>query len=159
MHVEEVFPVKPAQLRETLVDPAFLAELGEKFGGVGTAAVESSESTITVATRRQLPMQYVPGAAKPFVGDGIVAQTDLWSLESDDPVDGSWSATIDGAPAKLGGGYTIVTTDSGCRYTVTAQVKVNIPLIGGRVESEIRRYLTSLVSKQMEFTLTWLVKQ
>jgi len=156
MHVEHDYPVPPVELRAALTDPGFLAELGKKFGGVGDAEIEAGDSAITVVSRRQLPLEYVPSPARPFVGDGVVTQTDLWSLESDDPVDGSWSALLDGAPAKMGGAYTVASTDTGCRYIVTAQVKVNIPLLGGRVESEIRRYLTSLVAKQMEFTGTWL---
>jgi hypothetical protein len=156
MHVEHEFTVAPTRLRDTLVDADFLAALGERFGGVGKAVTETGDSSITVVSQRQLPMEYIPAAARSFAGDGVVTQTDLWSLESDDPVDGSWTARLDGAPATMGGGYTITATEQGCRYTVTAEVKVKIPLIGGRVESEIRRYLSSLVGKQMEFTQEWL---
>jgi hypothetical protein len=156
MHVEREYAVKPAQLRETLVDPDYLAALGARFAGLGDAEVETGDASITVVTRRQIPVEYVPAAARGLVGDGVVTQTDLWSLESDHPVDGSWSATLDGAPATMGGGYTIDGTDAGCRLTVTAQVKVKIPLIGGKIESEIRRYLESLVTKQMAFTQEWL---
>jgi hypothetical protein len=156
MHVEREYAVTPAQLRETLVDPDYLAALGERFAGVGDAEVEAGDASVTVATRRQLPVEYVPAAARAFVGDGIVTQTDLWSLETDDPVDGSWTATLNGAPANMGGGYTIEGTTDGCRLTVTAQVKVKIPLLGGKIESEIRRYLESLVTRQMTFTQEWL---
>ncbi len=156
MHVQHDFTATPERLRDTLVDAEFLAALGERFGGVGKAVTEVGDASITVVTQRQLPMEYVPAAARSFAGDGVVTQTDLWSLNSDDPVDGSWTARLDGAPATMGGAYTIAATDDGCRYTVTAEVKVKIPLIGGRVESEIRRYLSSLVVKQMEFTQEWL---
>lgn len=156
MHVQHDYSATPERLRDTLIDVDFLAALGERFGGVGEAVTESGDSSITVVSRRQLPLEYVPAAARAFVGDGVVTQTDLWSLDSDDPVDGSWSAQLDGAPATMGGGYTIAATDVGCRYIVTAEVKVRIPIIGGRVESEIRRYLSSLIVKQMEFTSDWL---
>jgi hypothetical protein len=159
MHVEHDFSATPARLRDTLVDADFLAALGARFGGVGQAVTEVGDASITVVSQRQLPMEYVPAPARSFAGDGVVTQTDLWSLDSGDPVDGSWTARLDGAPATMGGAYTIAATDFGCRYTVTAEVKVKIPLIGGRVETEIRRYLSSLIVKQMEFTQEWLDKR
>jgi hypothetical protein len=156
MHVEREYATTPAQLLETLVDPDYLAALGERFAGVGEAEIEAGDTAVTVTTRRQLPVEYIPAAARSFVGDGVVTQIDLWPLDGDDPVDGSWTARLDGAPASMGGGYTIQGTDDGCLLTVTAQVKVKIPLVGGKIESEIRRYLESLVTRQMDFTQQWL---
>jgi hypothetical protein len=156
MHVERTYAITPAQLRDTLVDPDYLAALGARFAGIGEAEVETGDASITVISRRKIPVEYVPAAARGFVGDGVVTQTDLWSLNGDDPVDGSWTATLNSAPATMGGGYTIANTADGCHLTVTAEVKVKIPLIGGKIEAEIRRYLGSLVSRQMEFTEEWL---
>jgi hypothetical protein len=156
MHVERDYPITPAQLRDTLVDPDYLAALGERFAGEGEAEVETGDASISVISKRKIPVEYVPAVARGFVGDGIVTQTDLWSLDSTDPVDGSWTATLNSAPATMGGGYTIASTADGCLLTVTAEVKVKIPLVGGKIESEIRRYLESLVSRQMDFTHEWL---
>ena len=80
------------------------------------------------------PANEVPSFARKFVGDEInIVQTESWSS----PTQASLHVTIPGKPGEMTG--TITLTESGVTTTETVdvQVKVNIPLVGGKIEGLI----------------------
>jgi hypothetical protein len=145
-----------AVVRATLVDPAFLNEVAARYGGLGTPEVVVDSRQILVTTRRQIPLDKVPSAARGLVGDGVVTQVDTWPEAAAEPATGSWHATLAGAPVTLAGDYLLEPAAGGCRYTVTGDVQVKVPLIGGRIADQVRGYLTELVTKQLAFAEEWL---
>ena len=76
----------------------------------------------------------IPGFAKKFVGDEInLVQTELWS----DIETGTVEVEIPGKPGQMSG--TIMLREAGgtTTETVVMQIKVGIPLIGGKIEALI----------------------
>ncbi len=59
----------------------------------------------------------------------------------------------------LRGTHEITATEGGCRYVVTADVKVKIPFGGGAVENLVRERLAELVHNEQAFVSTWLEGQ
>jgi len=159
MRVEHVYGVSPRALLAVLTDEQFLAERGRRYGGRGEADVTRSDGTIVVRVPRQLPVDAVPGPLRRFVGNGALVQTDTWSQIADDTIVGTWAADVGRSPLVLSGRHEITRTDGGCRYAVTAEVKVRIPLGGGAAEKLVRQRLEELVQGEQQFAAAWLDKQ
>jgi hypothetical protein len=80
------------------------------------------------------PAAGIPGFAKKFVGDQInIVQTEQWSDARNARVD----VVIPGKPGHMSG--SVVLTESGGTTTelVELEIKVNIPLVGGKIEGLI----------------------
>jgi hypothetical protein len=156
MQVEHAYDVAPRALLDVLTDEGFLRERGRRYGGRGEPTVARSDGSIVVTVPRQLPVEAVPGPFRRFVGDGALVQTDTWSEIAEDRISGSWTTDVGKAPLLLRGTHEIVAAGSGCRYVVTAEVKVKIPLGGGAAEKLVRERLAELVRNEQDFAETWL---
>ena len=152
------YPVTPEQLLATLTDLDYLDARQARFAGVGEPSVEASETEITITTIRQLPMDKIPGAIKGFVGNGQITQVDTWSTtpEADGVRVGEWTGTVATAPADIGGTYRISPDGDGSRYDVDIRVKVKVPLIGGKIEQQVRSYLDHIIAKEQTFLADWI---
>jgi hypothetical protein len=159
MQVEHAYDVAPRALLDVLTDDRFLQERGRRYGGRGEPSVQRSGDSIVVTVPRQLPVESVPGPLRRFVGSGALVQTDTWSDITDTRVSGTWTTDVGKAPLMLRGTHEIAATDTGCRYVVTAEVKVKIPFGGGAAERLVRDRLTELISSEQEFAATWLARQ
>jgi hypothetical protein len=156
MQVEHTYDVPPRALFDVLTDEEFLRERGRRFGGRGEPSVTRSNGSIVVTVPRQLPVEAVPGPLRRFVGNGALVETDTWSQIGDERISGTWTTDVGRAPLELRGTHEIVATDTGCRYVVTADVKVKIPFGGGAAEKLVRERLTELVRNEQAFAASWL---
>lgn len=169
MKVTHDFPVTPAELFTSLVDPAYLAARQEKFGGIGDPTVESDDGDgdgrgqIVITSRRQLPLDKVPGAFRGFVGDGQIVQVDTWHASDDGDTSpntpaqtGVWSAKVGSAPATIGGTHEISPMDAGSQYAIGIEVSINIPFVGSKFEPQVASYLEQLITKELEYLGEWL---
>ena len=96
--------------------------------------VELGEDVTTVRVEQVQHAKGIPSFARKFVGDEIdIVQLEEWT--SPDAAD--LHVTIPGKPGEMVG--TIRLTESGGRTTETVdvRVKVNIPLVGGKIEGLI----------------------
>jgi len=161
MVIEHSYPVAPDALFAVLTDPDYLAARLAKFGGIGAPEVTTDDGSVHVKATRQLPMDKLPSAAAPFVGNGQLVQFDTWERPADSAteVHGTWRAEVGNAPVDLTGTHAISATDSGSHYAVDATVKVNVPFFGRQLEPQIEGYLNSLVSAEQAFLAEWLDQQ
>lgn len=156
MRVERGYDVAPRELLAVLTDKAFLAARSARFGGIGAPKVERVGDALIVTVPRQLPVDAVPGPFRAMVGSGKLVQTDDWSEIDDDKVAGTWTTDVGDIPLDLHGTHEITGTEGGCRYVVTAKVKVRVRFIGGQAEGLVRQRLADLVSRELDFAATWL---
>jgi hypothetical protein len=92
---------------------------------------------VTLVMSRMLPAG-VPGFLKRFVpADPRVVTTDEWSPLVDGRRRCRWTADIVGTPAKLTGTQLIEPTSEGNRHVVEGEVRVSVPLVGGKAEAYI----------------------
>ena len=160
MKVSHDFPLAPAELFTVLTDHAYLAARLERFGGIGEPTVENEDDEVVVTTKRQLPLDKVPGAFRGFVGDGQILQIDRWQLDGDSsPSDGKWSATVGNAPAEIGGTHEIREAAEGSNYSIGIEVSIKIPFIGKQFEPQVASYLENLISKDLDYLGEWIAKQ
>jgi hypothetical protein len=123
------------EVGEMLMDPAFREQVCDAIGAVRkTVTVEPSGGGMKVVMDSVTPAHGIPGFAKKFVGDEIqMVQTEHWS----DIETGRVDVVIPGKPGQMSG--TIALRESGgtTTETVEMEIKVGIPLVGGKIESLI----------------------
>lgn len=129
--------------------------------GADTATLDSMtvhpDGHVEVTTTQALYRERLPALATQFHrGDLEMVRNERWS-----PVrDGGSFAQITGkvlaAPASLSGDAVLKATEAGCRLSFTATVHVDIPLVGGKIESIIGAKLAELMTAEQRFTSRWL---
>ena len=99
------------------------------------------------------PADEVPSFAKKLVGSEInILQEEEWSSSTS----GTLDVTIPGKPGSMEGSIRIVEVDGGVTETVEAQVKVGIPLIGGKLEDFIGGMLLRALKAENRVGRKWL---
>ncbi|MGB8650910.1 MAG: DUF2505 domain-containing protein [Mycobacteriales bacterium] len=108
------------------------------------------EGGVTLVMSRELPSG-VPAFLQRFLpADRRVTTTDVWGPLQDGARRGTWKAEIAGAPAKLSGTMRIDPTPEGNQHTIEGEVKVSVPLIGGKTESFIAEQVVRLADAEAE---------
>jgi len=145
---------------EVDVETVFAVLTGEDWADVKATHLGDGSRTVrrevtpdggvTLVMSRELPAG-VPGFLHRFLpSDGRVITTDVWGPSEGGARWGTWTADIPGAPAKLGGTMRIEPTPGGNRHTIDGEVKVSIPLIGGKTESFIAEQIVRLADTEAE---------
>ena len=120
---------------EMLLDPAFREEVCDAQGAIRrTATVGPKAAGMEVVVDQVMPAEGIPGFARKFVGDEInLVQTEQWS----DIETGTVEVVIPGKPGQMRGTIRIQESGGTTTETVAMEIKVGIPLVGGKIESLI----------------------
>ncbi len=107
-----------------------------------------ADGGVTLVLSRKLP-DGVPGFLHRFLpADRRVITTDVWGPSVDGCRRGTWAAHIAGAPAKLGGTMRLEPVGAGNCHTIDGEVKVPVPIIGGKTESFIAEQIVRLAEAE-----------
>ena len=155
--VTRTYDVSPGRLLDVLLDPAFLAEKAQRFGGAGAPTVQRGAGTATVEMPRQLPMDQIPSAARSFVpAGGRVVQKESWLL-GDTGAEASWEVDT-GSPASVRGTHRVTAAGTGSWHEIAGAAKVGVPFVGGRLEGLIAEHLEKLCQAEADFAAEWLAR-
>ncbi len=69
---------------------------------------------------------------------------------------GRYTAMVPHAPAHFGGRYSLVSTGSGSQLRLSSVCKVDVPLIGGKIEELILHHIKRLFEAEEAFTADWI---
>ncbi len=95
----------------------------------------------------------IPGFAKKFVGDEInIVQSEDWTS----PEKGNIHVSIPGKPGEMAGTALLTEDPDGTTETVNLTVKVNIPLVGGKIEGLIADLLAKALRAEHRVGVKWL---
>jgi len=153
------FPAPPATVYSTLVDEAFLTERLRSIGGKGAKLLAHARSGPGVAFRMRqgVDAARLPGAVRSILnGDLVVEREERWTSED---LAALSKVTISGMPGEIRGRSRIAAQGTGSALVVTAQVKVNIPLIGGKLERVVADQVEKLLAAEAEFAEKWLAER
>ncbi|HET7684357.1 MAG TPA: DUF2505 domain-containing protein [Marmoricola sp.] len=148
----------PEQVYAMLGDAAFREEVCEyqhfpRREVTITPQGSGTSAGMSVRVDQYRPADDVPGFAKKLVGDEInILQEEEWSS----PTQADLSVTIPGKPGSMTGTIRLVRDDAGTTEVVSAQVKVNIPLVGGKVEGFIGDMLLRALRAENKVGVRWL---
>ena len=145
------------------VESVFRTLTDESWAGVKAARFRDDSRTVsreerpdggvTLVVSRRLP-DGVPGFLQRFLPeDGRITEHFAWGPDEGGTRRGTWHADIAGAPAKLGGTMLLEPTASGSRHVIEGEVRVKVPIVGGKAESFIAEMVEKLAGKEADLLL------
>ncbi len=150
------------QVHEMLADPAFREQVCDfqrvlrrtvtidRTGGAGGA--EGMEVRIDQVQQTT----GVPGFAKKVVGDETnIVQTESWSTKER----GDVLVSIPGKPGEMKGTASLAEDSGGTTETVALEVKVSIPIVGGKLEGLIADMLSKALRAEHKVGRDWLAQK
>ncbi|RKT57936.1 DUF2505 domain-containing protein [Saccharothrix australiensis] len=143
-----------------LVDDAYLRDRLAALGGVGAelVAFNRTDTTTSYQLRQGIPAEKLPSVARGVLGgDLLIDRAESWTEAG---YAGTVEVTLGGVPGRLDGTITLAdAAGGGSELTLVGQVKVGIPLVGGKLESLIVEQVAVLLDKEAEFTTEWLARR
>ncbi len=128
----------------------------------GTATLDAltvdADRSVTAALTVSLFANRLPKVVTALVpGEFTMARTETWCPAPDGHARATIDVAVPGAPVSAIGAVSLVPVDTGSRLDFTTTVRVNIPLVGGQVESFIVSRLGEEISAVQRFTNNWIV--
>jgi hypothetical protein len=149
------WPAPADQVLAMLLDPAFRQHVCTAQDARSCEIdVTSDVPPTTVTVRLQLSMDGAPSAARKITGDHVrTEQEESWESASA----AGLRIVIPGKPGQLVGRIRLDDNGDGTStQRFDADVKVSIPLVGGKLEPLIGRVLGSGLRREREVGLRWL---
>jgi hypothetical protein len=149
------YPAPASEVLAMLLDPAFREAVCASQDALShSVSVSSSAPPSTVEVRQRQDTSDAPGAARKVIGDSVeTVQHEEWTSVDAARLD----ISIPGKPGHLRGRITLVDNGDGTSTErFDAEVKVNIPLVGGKLEGLIGKILGSGLRRERETGLRWL---
>ncbi len=142
------------QVHAMLADPAFREEVCDFQGVRGrTVTIDAQGSGMSVVVDQVQAAQGIPSFAKKFVGEEInIVQSEDWTS----PERGNIHVTIPGKPGEMSGTALLTQDPDGTTETVNLTVKVNIPLVGGKIEGLVADLLSKALRAEHKVGRKWL---
>jgi hypothetical protein len=127
--------------------------------GADTATLDSMTvdgDGIDVVTTQGIHQSRLPALAAQFhPGDLEVVRSEKWAPLRDGKAYAEVTGKVRGAPARLSGDAVLEPDGTGATLHFTATVQVDIPLVGGKIESFIGGQLGELMAAEQRFTSRW----
>jgi hypothetical protein len=123
------------EVGQMLMDPSFREEVCDAQRVLRHTVTVTPEGNGTKVVVDQVQAtEGLPGFARKFVGDEInLVQSEQWS----DLENGAVEVAIPGKPGQMRGTIRLREADGTTTETVAMEIKVSIPLVGGKIESLI----------------------
>lgn len=145
-----------------LVSREYLEAKLESIGGNNAALLElaSDENNAKYTLRQGVSRQYLPSAVQNFLrGDLIIERSETWRRVDCGQYEGSVAARVKDAPGHISGALRLAgLDDTSCQFSIDGQAKVDIPLIGGKIETAIAEQVVKLMEREGRFTQEWLTR-
>jgi hypothetical protein len=111
---------------------------------------------MTVSIDQVQAAEGIPSFARKFVGDEInIVQKEAWSS----PTAAAVNVEIPGKPGEIRGTVSITEDEAGTTENVRMDVKVGIPLVGGKIEVLIAELLTKALRAENHVGRQWLAER
>jgi hypothetical protein len=155
-----VSPHPADEVYATMVDPDYLRARLEQIGGPGAALLEHSADVQGARYRLRLGLDAkdLPSVVRSVLsGDVTIERDERWTRQDSGRYLGDVDVTIPGAPASATGAMRLRDVpDGGSELIVRTDVRVSVPLIGGKIEGVVGEQVQRLLAAETAFTQTWL---
>jgi hypothetical protein len=156
MHLEHHYDQDVETVYALITDPDFVTRKYEALGGTNIAIdrSEADDGGCEVVTKRTVTVD-LPGFAKRVMTPSNTAvQTEIWSGADDlGNRTSTYHVEIQGMPSKVTGTLILSPDAGGTKQVIDADVKVSIPLIGGKLEKFGIETGSKDIDAQVEFTI------
>lgn len=151
------FDASAAEVHDMLTDAAFRERVCADIGALEhhVTVVPDGEGHIVTIDHTQA-VRHIPSFARRLVSDTIqVVQVERWNSETT----ADFEVSIPGKPGQLRGVITLEPVGEGTVEQITGDLKVSVPLIGGKLESLIAGQLKAAMSAEREVGQAWLAER
>jgi len=153
LHHELAYDADPATVSTMMRDAAFRERVCTALRVV-RATVTSKDDVVTIEQTQA--SKGVPSFAKKFVGEEItIVQTETWGS----PIAADVTVAIPGKPGEARGTTVVAATGDGTTVTVVLDIKVGLPLVGGKIEALIRDLLLKALQREHTTGRAWLEEE
>ena len=150
------FAAPAAQVLQMLTDRAFREQVCERQQALSAEVVVTGAGHgAEVVVRQTQSMAGAPAIATKLTGDTVtLEQRELWRSATAADL----SITLPGKPVELRGGRITLTDrpDGGCEQVLDGDLRVKVPLVGGKLESMLAEVLRADLRRQPEVGDAWL---
>jgi hypothetical protein len=150
----------------TMVDPEFLRERLRRMGGPGAELLEhrADAEGARYRLRHGLSSADLPPIVGTLMGGNIVIErTEEIEREDAGRYRGDVTVRIHGTPASAAGWLRLADVDgtagTGSEIVIHADVTVDVPLLGGKIEGMVADQVRTLLAAETAFTLEWIARQ
>lgn len=142
------------EVRAMLADPDFREKVCERAKTLEhEVEVTPAGDGMVVRVDQTLPVDKMPSFAQKVVGDRIrIVQEERWSGDSGADLD----VTIPGKPGTVKGRVELAEVAGGTQETVSGDVKVSLPLVGGKLERLVADMLGAALRNEHRVGTAWL---
>jgi hypothetical protein len=144
-----------ADVAAMLADPAFREQVCDAQHATSrTVTVTGTTESGSVAIDYSQKATGIPGFAQKIVGDSIdIAQREQWSGNR-----AALEITIPGKPGDMKGSVTLAERGGTTVETVAVEIRVGVPLLGGKLERLIEEILLRALKKENQVGREWLAR-
>jgi hypothetical protein len=148
------YDAPPTDVAAMLADPAFREKVCVAMNAVRhDVDIDGSGAGMTVVVDQTQPADGIPSFAKKFVGDQIqIVQREAWK----DASSATLVVEIPGKPGDFKGGIDLAGDADGTVETVEGDIKVKIPMLGGKLEGLIGDLLKKALKSEQRVGRAWL---
>ncbi len=152
--VDLTYEASQADVDSMLMDTAFREQVCDAQRAVRrTVTITEEDAGVVVLIDQLQAAEGIPGFAKKFVGDEInLVQTESWY----DAENARVEVVIPGKPVQMAGTVNLSESDGVTTQHVEMTIKVNIPLVGGKIESLVADLLRSALKAESVVGRTYL---
>jgi Protein of unknown function (DUF2505) len=150
------------RLFTTMVDADFLRERLAKIGGKDAALLEHTADAYSARfrLRQGLDSRDLPSIVRNLMaGDVVIERTETWTPSGPGAYRGGAQVLIKGTPAAATGSMSLQDAGSGSELVVRTDVTVQVPIIGGKIESVVADKVKELLALETEFMLAHIARQ
>lgn len=151
------YPAPADAVLGMLTDPAFRERVCQAQRALDhTVTVTGAGAGATVEISRTQSMRGAPAAVTKVVGDTVrIVQRETWT----GPDTADLVIDIPGKPGQMRAAIRLQPrADGGCDQVFTGEVKVKVPLVGGKLEGLIGNILVKALEREVTVGTAWLAE-
>ena len=142
-------------------DPASHIKKFNEMGHIGVEVVsqELSDDQLRIVITREVELDGISGFAKKFINPrNTLVSTDEWNDFGDGTYGGTFELDTKGTPIKMKGATLLEPDGDQTQYTVTLDIKVNVPLVGGKLEGFAKGIAERQLQEEFSIGDTWIAE-
>jgi Protein of unknown function (DUF2505) len=154
---EMTYDAAPDTVADMLADPAFRERVCDAMHVLRRdVSIDGSGAGMTVRIDQTQPAKGMPSFAKKIVGEEIqIVQSETWTgVTGADLV-----IEVPGKPGTMNGTIGLAGRGTQTVETVAGEIRVKVPLVGGRLEGLVRDMLLSALRAEHRVGQAWLAGQ
>ncbi|HEX3898308.1 MAG TPA: DUF2505 domain-containing protein [Mycobacteriales bacterium] len=137
LRIEHDYAADVETVYALISDPDYIERKYVAIGGRDVAADRSDgdDGGCEVVTKRTVAVDLPGFAKKVLTPSQTTVQTEVWSAAGGDGVRRcTYDVDVQGAPGNISGSHVLSPSAGGSHHVIDIEIKVSVPLIGGRLE-------------------------